>query len=145
MHLTVLVSHWDFIATLYWNRHRAFYGLFILQDEFIRFCKDSLTLKKELQFSCCFILGEAFCCYSAHLESSKLPKGPCDLMANNKALIWWKITNLRAFLGDLSYIQICSFSFFNTVHVKSSSRKGFWPKTKLPITFSTLLPYCIIQ
>lgn len=66
-------------------------------------------------------------------------------MANNKALIWWKITNLRAFLGNLSYIQICSFSFFNTLHVKSSSRKGFWPKTKLPITFSTLLPYCIIQ
>lgn len=49
-----------------------------------------------------------------------------------KALICWKITNLRAFLDDLSYIQICSFSFFNTLYMKCGLRKGFVPRKNYP-------------
>lgn len=61
-----------------------------------------------------------------------------------KALICWKITNLRAFLDDLNYIQIWSFSFFNPLHVKSRSRKRFSLRQSNPLTSSSLL-YCIIQ
>lgn len=44
MYLTILVLLWDFIATLYWKSHGAFYGLFTLQVEFIELYKDSFTL-----------------------------------------------------------------------------------------------------
>lgn len=59
------------------------------------------------------------------LKVQRFPKVPVTWWPVIKALICWKITNLRAFLDDLNSIQIWSFSFFNTLHVKCRSRKCF--------------------
>lgn len=66
------------------------------------------------------------------LKVPSFPKAHVTWWQITTALICWKITNLRAFLDDLSCIQICSLSFLNTLHVKSRSRKCFGLRQSYP-------------